>query len=100
MPGGDPPKAKVPNETASRYLPLICAWDCLAQVVSFFALVWAGSALYQLVYSSILIVTAALRHFLLGKKLSLQQWMACIIVTSGLFLSSLGMNNGSKGLDP
>jgi len=82
----------MPNDQASRWLPFICLWDCMANVLIFLAIITAGSGLFQLVYSSILIVTATLRHFTLGKRLSFQQWVSCIIVTSGLFLSCLGLN--------
>eukprot|EP01084_Bolivina_argentea_P309716 535774_1 len=50
----------------------IAFYDLICGIISFLSLVWSGSAIYQLVYSSIIIVTATFRHFLLpNKKLSL-----------------------------
>jgi len=98
IPGGDEKPVyialtkRVPNDQASRWLPFICLWDCMANVLIFFAIITAGSGIFQLVFSSILIVTATLRHFTLGKRLSWHKWVSCIIVTAGLFLSCLGLN--------
>ena len=75
---------------------VLAFYDLVCGIISFLSLVWSGSAIFQLVYSSIIIVTATFRHFLLpNKKLSLQQWIACWIVTFGLLLSGFGQNNHS-----
>jgi len=98
VPGGDEKPIfatitkPVKSDEASKWLSFICIWDCMSSVISFFAIITAGSGIYQLVYSSILIVTATLRHIFLNRRLSFQQWVSCIIVTSGLFLSCLGLN--------
>jgi len=74
----------------------LAMFDIMCCIVSFISLVQAGSAIFQLVYSSIIIITATFRHFIIpNKKLSVQQWIACVIVTGGLFLSGFGQN-GSK----
>lgn len=71
-------------------------FDIMCCIVSFISLIRAGSAIFQLVYSSIIIITATFRHFLIpNKKLTVQQWIACVVVTLGLFLSGFGQS-GSK----
>ena len=66
-------------------------YDICCNITAFVALVTAGSGTYQLVYSSIIIITAAFRHFLLpNKQLTIQQWLACFVVTLGLLLSAMG----------
>ena len=80
-------------------LKIMCLalFDLMCGIISFLSLVWSGSAVFQLVYSSIIIVTATFRHFLLpNKKLTVQQWFACCIVTFGLLLSGFGNGTNSK----
>eukprot|EP00483_Globobulimina_turgida_P000512 UN00512 len=72
----------------------LALYDLFCTIISFLSLVWSGSAVYQLVYSSIIIVTVTFRHFVLpNKKLTVQQWIACCIVTFGLLLSGFGQSN-------
>lgn len=63
------------------------------------AVVEAGSALYQLIYSSILIITAFLRRCITGKTLTVDQWIGCVIVTLGLGITSFGTVSGTSGAD-
>ena len=59
----------------------LAMFDIMCCIISFISLVRSGSAIFQLVYSSIIIITATFRHFLIpNKKLSVQQWIACVIV--------------------
>lgn len=70
---------------------LLSFYDMFANTVSFLSLIWSGSGVYQLVYSSIIIITASFRHFLIpNRNLSFQQWIACFIVTLGLLFSAFG----------
>eukprot|EP01084_Bolivina_argentea_P161347 280894_1 len=75
----------------------ISLYDILCTYVTFLALIWSGSLIYQLVYSSTLIITAIFRHFLIPQKqMTMQQWIACLIVSFGLFIVALGGQNNEK----
>ena len=79
------------NYDMNQRIQYLALYDICCNITSFVALVTAGSGTYQLVYSSIIIITATFRHFLLpNKKLTFNQWLACLIVTFGLLLSAFG----------
>ena len=68
-------------------------FDIISNVTNYLALLRSGSLMYQLVYSSILILNASFRHFLIpNTRLNGHQWIACLIVTFGLFIVGLSHN--------
>ncbi|KAI9245523.1 hypothetical protein BDA99DRAFT_527950 [Phascolomyces articulosus] len=66
----------------------------LLDVISNFAVTLGfaivSSAMYQVIYSSVVIWCAILTYFFMGRKLSKLQWLAIFGTSAGLALSSLG----------
>ena len=75
---------------------------CIVSIVDFGAswcgavgLYYAGSGIFQVLESSVVIFTAVLSSFILKKSLSILQWLAVFLVSIGLSLSAL--SSGSHG---
>ena len=62
--------------------------DLIGNVSTQCALFWLDSGLYQVLYSLVTPTSAVLTFFVLGKKISLIQWISIIIILGGLFLCS------------
>eukprot|EP00597_Dinobryon_sp_UTEXLB2267_P004567 CAMPEP_0170063822 /NCGR_PEP_ID=MMETSP0019_2-20121128/4546_1 /TAXON_ID=98059 /ORGANISM="Dinobryon sp., Strain UTEXLB2267" /LENGTH=278 /DNA_ID=CAMNT_0010270349 /DNA_START=176 /DNA_END=1012 /DNA_ORIENTATION=- len=59
-------------------------------------LMYAGSAIFTVVYSSVTIYNAIFAHIFLQKRLNIMQWVGVLIVMIGLALTSLGTQNEGK----
>eukprot|EP01090_Pellita_catalonica_P021523 TRINITY_DN8085_c0_g1_i5.p1 TRINITY_DN8085_c0_g1~~TRINITY_DN8085_c0_g1_i5.p1 ORF type:complete len:393 (-),score=24.87 TRINITY_DN8085_c0_g1_i5:339-1517(-) len=76
-------------------LSLIALIDCLAQVIEMLGIIMAGSGLFQVVYSSVVIFTALLSRVMLQRQLSLRKWLGIVIITMGLMFSAMGAFQGN-----
>ena len=61
--------------------------DLLGNVLNSLSIIWAGSALWTVVYSSVTLFSAAIKKVVLGKGQSRWQWAALGLTTCGLVLS-------------
>jgi drug/metabolite transporter (DMT)-like permease len=73
-------------KTASR----IGFVEVVGYFFSFLGVQYAGSGVYQIIYSSIVIFVAVMSRIFLGKKVNFTQWGGIIIVFIGLVLSTMG----------
>eukprot|EP00669_Euglena_mutabilis_P013566 TRINITY_DN8539_c0_g1_i1.p1 TRINITY_DN8539_c0_g1~~TRINITY_DN8539_c0_g1_i1.p1 ORF type:complete len:403 (+),score=124.32 TRINITY_DN8539_c0_g1_i1:80-1288(+) len=72
-----------------RVVALVCSVDVLAQSMVMYGQLKVGGGLYVLLYSSSMVWTAVLAHFVLGRELHPQQWVGVGEVTLGLVLSNV-----------
>ena len=80
------------NQGVVRWGPIVglCAVDIFSQLCIMFGLVYAGSLLFSILYSSCTVWTAVFSNFFLGKKLHWMQWFGVLIVFIGLTLGLHG----------
>lgn len=64
--------------------------------LSFLSIAYAGSGLYQVIYSSITIFVAIETKFLLGRKLPRTAWVGILLTTVGLVASTQGAHTGEN----
>jgi len=69
---------------------LISIFEILGNVFSILGIIYAGSGVFQVIYSSLVIFTAIWARIFLRKKLASGQWYAILIVTLGLSFSAFG----------
>eukprot|EP00949_MAST-11_sp_MAST-11-sp1_P002754 g2754.t1 len=94
LPGG----GREGNYGSRKYHPLMpvtLACDILGNIASQFSIVYCGSLLYMVVYSSITVFSALIRWRVYDKPLSRQKWMAVGCITVGLTLTMVGADVGS-----
>jgi drug/metabolite transporter (DMT)-like permease len=80
----------------SPALVTVSVVDVIACALSMYALSIAGSGVYQVCYSSILVCTAALSRVFLNKKHSTLQWLAIVWVTFGLWSNAANASTSSS----
>lgn len=68
---------------------VLAAFDVFANALSVWAIETCGAGMFQVVYSSILVCTAAISSVALRKTFGRTQWLAMAIVTAGLMLSTV-----------
>jgi drug/metabolite transporter (DMT)-like permease len=74
---------------------LIAIFEILGNVCSVLGIIYAGSGVYQVVYSSLVVFTAVWARIFLKKHISQEQWCAILTVTIGLSLSAVGTPTSS-----
>eukprot|EP00026_Physarum_polycephalum_P008387 Phypoly_transcript_08469.p1 GENE.Phypoly_transcript_08469~~Phypoly_transcript_08469.p1 ORF type:complete len:242 (+),score=35.14 Phypoly_transcript_08469:73-798(+) len=79
-------------KTGYLYMFGLVVAEILASQLSMIAFALIGSGLHQVLYSSIILFTALVSAFILHKKIYNTQWVALILLTSGLMLSAGRVN--------
>ena len=84
-------------------MAILAGIDILSQGLCLIGLVYAGSSIYIIVYSSTTIWAAVWSYFLLQKYLNIRQWLSVVVVVAGLGITALdtkssGNGNGSGGV--
>jgi len=72
---------------------IISLFDFIANVFCIIGLVYAGSGIYQVIYSAVTVFSALLRRIFLKYSLSKQQWIAIFIATFGISMSTIGQSS-------
>lgn len=75
---------------------VIAFFDILSHVLNMNGLLYAGSAIFTVIYSSVTVYNAIFAHIILKKHLHFFQWCGVVIVMLGLALTSLGTKNDGK----
>lgn len=75
----------------------ISFFEMLAQVLNMNGLIYAGSAIFTVIYSSITIYTAVFSYVFLNRQLHVMQWVGVVVVMVGLAMTSLSAKN--DGID-
>lgn len=83
--------------TSHTLLILIAALDVIGCIFCLVATVMIGSGLYQVLYASILVMTALLSQWILGYKQNRRQWIFLILVTIGLWSCSFASHTTTSG---
>jgi drug/metabolite transporter (DMT)-like permease len=78
------------NSNNVRSVALLCFLDIVSQTLNLTGLVYAGSLLFTILYSSCTLWTAIFSYVILNRSLHPMQWISCITVVCGLALASLG----------
>ena len=76
---------------------LIGVLETMGFVLSLSGITLAGSGLYQVVYSSIVIWIALLSRMFLKTNITASQWLAILIVTGGVSVSAWGSLSSTGG---
>ena len=79
-----------------RSVFVIAFFNILSDVLNLNGLLYAGSAIFTVIYSSVTVYNAIFAHIILNKHLHFFQWCGVLIVTLGLALTSLGTSNDGK----
>jgi len=74
-------------------------FDFTANVFCIIGLIYAGSGIYQVIYSAVTVFSALLRRIFLQYSLSQQQWLAIIIVAFGISMSAMGQTSASEAFN-
>ena len=74
-------------------------FDVVGNVTTMVGIILAGSGLYQVIYSSIIIFCAMLSWFFLNKPVSGMQWGAILLISAGLAVSSMGGDEPTSAED-
>ena len=78
------------NSNNIRSISLLCLLDIVSQTLNLTGLVFAGSLLFTILYSSCTIWTAIFSYVILNRSLHPMQWLSVITVVCGLAVASLG----------
>uniref|UniRef100_A0A7S2UVC2 Sugar phosphate transporter domain-containing protein n=1 Tax=Fibrocapsa japonica TaxID=94617 RepID=A0A7S2UVC2_9STRA len=70
--------------------------DVIAQGMTYFGLVLAGSAVFTVVYSSVTVWTALQSRMFLRRRLQSNQWVGCFLVTAGISLTAISSKSDGK----
>jgi drug/metabolite transporter (DMT)-like permease len=70
--------------------------EVAGNVLGVLGLIFAGSGLFQVVYSSVVLFTALLSKIFLRRSPQTKQWIALFLIVFGLALSALGGAQGSS----
>lgn len=82
--------------SAVRTIGCLTLIDVIGATFSLLGVISAGSGLYQVVYSSLLVFAAILRRTILGRVLRRAQWFGLLITTAGLAVSALQGNEDNS----
>lgn len=86
------------RSSTSSLLVLIAVLDVVGCVLCLLATLLIGSGLYQVLYSSILPMTALLSRWILNYRQNKRQWLCLLLVTLGLCASSLSPAASGGGI--
>jgi len=89
-----PSRAAAAAEKKNSAIPhllifLLCILDVISASMNFTGLVYAGSAIFTVVYSSMTMYTAIFSWIILGRKLKALQWLGIWVIVMGLSLTSV-----------
>ena len=77
------------NAQHTRFL-VVGGLEVAGNITGVLGLIFAGSGVFQVVYSSVVLFTALLSRIFLGKSPQTKQWIALFLITLGLAVSALG----------
>ena len=83
--------------TPGRFVAATIVLDCVGYLLSVYGLLYAGSALFQVLYSSVVVWAALGSWAVAGKALSGTQAAGIALVMAGLALSGLREGGGGSG---
>ena len=72
--------------------------DVAAHTINTVALLLAGSSIFQMVNSSLVVFTAILAFIFLGRRLQPIQYMAVAGITGGMLVGAIGVADGGSGV--
>jgi len=78
-----------------RHVLILCILDVISAGLNFTGLVYAGSAIFTVAYSSVTMYTAVFSRLILGRELLYVQWIGLWVVVLGLSITSLVVPAGS-----
>ena len=78
-------------------MAILAGIDILSQGLCLIGLVYAGSSIYIIVYSSTTIWAAVWSYFLLQKYLNIRQWLSVVVVVAGLGITALDTKSSGNG---
>lgn len=78
-----------------RLLALISMLDFMSHVLNLNGLMYCGSAVFTIIYSSMIVYTAVFARIFLNRKLCTRQWLGVVAIGVGLSVAS--MKSGEKG---
>jgi len=78
------------NFKLTMYCSLIALLEFVGQYLGLNGLVYAGSGIYQVLYSTVVIIVAILSRFILKRFINSYQWGFIILVTLGLCVNTYG----------
>lgn len=89
-----PSRAAAAAEKKNSAIPhllifLLCILDVISASMNFTGLVYAGSAIFTVVYSSMTMYTAIFSWIILGRRLKALQWLGIWVIVMGLSLTSV-----------
>jgi drug/metabolite transporter (DMT)-like permease len=73
-----------------QIVSLLCALDILSQTLNLTGLVFTGSLLFTILYSSCTIWTAIFSYIILNRSLHFVQWISVFVIVFGLAIASFG----------
>jgi len=83
------------NSAIPHFLILfLCIIDAISAGLNLTGLVFCGSAVFTVVYSSMTLFTALFSRFILGRRLNILQWVGILIIVAGLSLTSVFVQSG------
>eukprot|EP01121_Diplochlamys_sp_Union-15-3_P014600 TRINITY_DN4670_c0_g1_i1.p1 TRINITY_DN4670_c0_g1~~TRINITY_DN4670_c0_g1_i1.p1 ORF type:complete len:292 (+),score=22.02 TRINITY_DN4670_c0_g1_i1:49-924(+) len=74
--------------------------EYFGQTLAILGLIYAGSGIYQVTYSSVVVFTAVFSKIFLKKELHFGHWVSISLIVSGLSLSALGTTQGHHTGNP
>ena len=86
--------------TILKYIVGICLTDIASNYLNFTGLINAGSGIYTVLYSSVVVYTAMMSYFVLARNLHIAQWIGIFTMVAGLMLSGIQGLAGGNMLDP
>lgn len=86
------------NRNNLHSVVLLCFLDVLSQTLNLTGLVYAGSLLFTILYSSCTIWTAVFSYVILKRSLHPMQWLSVFTVVCGLSVAALGSLSEGKNV--
>jgi drug/metabolite transporter (DMT)-like permease len=81
-----------------KSIGLLCLLDIISQTLNYSGLIFAGSLVFTILYSSCTMWAALFSRLILYKKLHNLQWMGVFIILIGLLIGSLDSANEGKNV--
>jgi drug/metabolite transporter (DMT)-like permease len=98
--GGKEDAAAVVPLTAKQlyYIGLFATLRLAGTALSIIAIDYAGSSIFQLVYSSVPLFAAMAGKLFFGRNINKQQTLSLVVIVAGLYASTLGAESASRPL--
>lgn len=84
------PARKAFSKSQHKRFFFLGALEVTGNVLGVLGLIFAGSGIFQVVYSSVVLFTALLCRIFLGRSPQPKQWIALFMITLGLAISAVG----------